>query len=477
MANFTFHAPQLQRSSSRLDRRIGWIILILTLATYAYIFQGLGWNQMSHFGTIRSIVERGTADISPFAGDTQDTMVLGARLYSNKPPGVPLLGIPIYFVLIHVERIFGVDFTAPAVWLRNLHAMTVLLCALPGAVLNVLLYFAFRREGLTPRASTLLAGGFAFGSLSLPYSGLFMSHMLCSLLVFAAWYKLTSPDLQPRDAVLAGAMIGYCNLCDLLTVVVTASLGIYLIVRRSDVRYWVGYAIGPCAALLALLLYDRLAYGSGTTVSQFHGRNFTQPGLLFGQFDWPDIRRIYWITYQPMRGLFACCPEFVLCLFAPLLMLREKAFEPRLDRLVMLPMLAGYLLFYMTFYGWNGGYAIGPRYLIPILPLLWMFVSRPFQKMPGICGIVIAISMICMLAVTSVCPVDPEKDHGPPTANDPVNVDLIVFIHGRVNDAYGCETLGGLLGVPKRFLIIPFLLSVAVYFCVPAFLPRKPEGV
>ena len=148
----------LHRAPANIDRKLAGLILLLTLLTYAYIFQGLGWNQMAHFATIRSIVERGTADISPFADATKDTMVLGTRQYSGKPPGLPLLGVPVYFVLIHVERWFGIAYASPGVWLKNLHAMTVLLCAVPGAALNVLLYFAFRREGATPRTSMLLAG-------------------------------------------------------------------------------------------------------------------------------------------------------------------------------------------------------------------------------------------------------------------------------------------------------------------------------
>jgi hypothetical protein len=449
---------------SRIDRTLAWSILLLTLATYAYIFQGVGWNQMAHFGTIRSIVERGTADISPFADVTGDTMVLGSHQYSDKPPGLPLLGVPIYFALMHIERWFGIAFDAPAVWLKNLHALTILLCALPGAMLNVLIYFAFRREGATPRTAMLLSGGFAFGSLSLPYTGLFFSHVLCSLLVFAAWYKLSGQALTTAAALLAGMTIGYCNLCDLLTSIVTVCLGVYLIARTRDLRVCIAYAIGPVAALFILLIYDRIAHGGATAISAFHPTAFVNPHLFLGQFDWPDIRRIYWITYQPMRGLIACCPEFVICLFAPFF-LRRNTMRIRPELLVILPILAGYLFFYMTYFGWTGGWSIGPRFLIPILPLLWMFALRPFQRLPIVCGLIIGLSVIYMLAITSVCAIDPSGyNNRPPTSSDPVESDLIVFLHGKVTDVPGSETLGALIGVPERYLIFPFLVPVVVFF-------------
>jgi hypothetical protein len=470
--------PQAERSPARIDRVLAAIILILSLASYAYIFQGIGWNQMAHWGTIRSIVERGTPEITPFADITQDTMQLGKRFYSNKQPGLAMLGVPFYFVIFHVERWLGIAYDADGVWLKNLHAMTVLLCALPGAALNVLLYFAFRREGATPRASMLLAGGFAFGSLSLPYSGLFMSHNLCALLVFAAWYRLTGPTLRLRDALIAGAIIGYSNLCDPLTGMATLGLALYLVVRRTGIKYWFAYASGPCAAALTVLIYDRLAYGRATQISTLGPSIFYRPHLFLGLFDWPDFRRIYWISYQPMRGLFACCPEFVLCLFAPLLLLlQRKTTTLRLDLLVILPILAGYLLFYVTFYGWKGGDSIGPRYMIPVLPLLWMFALRPFQRWPIIATIAITLSIIYMLAITSVCAVDAAYgDNAPPNNSDPVCADLIVFMHGRVTDVWMSETLGGLMGVPKNLLIVPFLLPVVAYFCTAFALPRSPPG-
>jgi hypothetical protein len=463
----------------RTDRTLAWSILLLTLVTYSYIFQGVGWNQMAHFGTIRSIVERGTTDITPFAGVTGDTMELRGGLYANKQPGLAMAGVPIYFCIFRIERWLGVDSSAPSVWLKNLHALTILLCALPGAALSTLLYFAFRREGVTPRSSMLLAGAFAFGSLCLPYSGLFMSHQLCALLVFSAWYLVSRRNLRLGDVFWAGMLVGYANFSDLLTSVVTLWLGVYLIARRSERPYWIAYAMGPCAAMLGLFIYGRLAYGTGTQVPNFGNTPFYQKHLLLGQFDWPDFRRLYWITYQPMRGLIACCPEFVLCLFAPLsLLLRRNTVKGRLDLLVILPILAAYVLFYLTFYGWTGGYSVGPRYLIPILPLLWMFVLQPFQHWPILSGFAIALSIIYMLAITSVCAIDPSgNDNRPPTSNDPVESDLILFLHGKVTDVPNSETLGALVGVPEHYLIFPFLLPVVVYFGIALAIRPIPAQI
>src|SRR5438552_8771509 len=203
--------------SRRVDRRAAWVILILTFLAYSYFFPGADWNSMAHFATIRSLAERRSADISPFTSLTGDfTVAPSGGTYSIKPPGLALLGTPIYFVLMKLERCHHIDIDARQVWIGNLHVLAAFLSALPAAILNVQLFYALRREGASVRAAILLAGAFAFGSLSWPYSGTLMSHMLCASLVFATWYLLTGASLPSKQVATSAALIGVACLCDLL---------------------------------------------------------------------------------------------------------------------------------------------------------------------------------------------------------------------------------------------------------------------
>src|SRR5438874_12693084 len=109
--------------SRRVERRAAWVILILTFAAYGYFFPGADWTSMSHLATIRSLAERGTADISPFTSLTGDFTTAPGGTYSNKPSGLALLGTPVYFVLMKIERWRGIDIDARPVWIGNLHAL------------------------------------------------------------------------------------------------------------------------------------------------------------------------------------------------------------------------------------------------------------------------------------------------------------------------------------------------------------------
>src|SRR5437868_4044866 len=97
----------------RQSRSAPWILGIFTLLAYSYFFQGFGFNQNSHFATMRCIVEHGSPEITQLAGFTGDVSYAGNRTFSNKPPGLALIGTPFCFVIYHVERHLGVDVNEP----------------------------------------------------------------------------------------------------------------------------------------------------------------------------------------------------------------------------------------------------------------------------------------------------------------------------------------------------------------------------
>jgi hypothetical protein len=458
---------------NRAERRAAWVILILTFAAYAYFFPGADWNSMSHFATIRSLAERGTADISPFTSLTGDFTVAPGGVYSNKPPGLALLGTPIYFVLMKLERWHGMDIDAKPVWIGNLHVLAALLSALPAAILNVQLFYAMRREGAGIRAAMrregagiraamLLAGAFAFGSLSWPYSGTLMSHMLCASLVFAVWYLLSGATITSRQSVISGMLIGLACLCDLLIFPIAAIFMFYLVVVKRSWRQWLMFIAGPTCALLLILLYNRLAHGGALQSGAFHpAASFSAPGLLLGQFSSPRWRRIWWITFHPMRGLFICCPIFLFCVAA--LFVVRRPMRMRGNRILILLILMVYVAFYLTFFGWTGGWGVGLRYMIPVLALLWLFALAPAQRFPKSAAGFAAWSIFNMLAITSVQVLFPAPNSGPATDADPVYTCRTHLLWGELNQSPDSHNLASLVGVAGLWQLIPIFAILLVY--------------
>ena len=70
------------------DRRIAAGLFFLAFVTYAYFFNGGGWNQNAHFDLTRAVVEHCSIRIDPYESNTGDKSYgRQSYLFANKPPG------------------------------------------------------------------------------------------------------------------------------------------------------------------------------------------------------------------------------------------------------------------------------------------------------------------------------------------------------------------------------------------------------
>ena len=82
--------------------------------------------------------------------------------------------------------------------------------------------------------------------------------------------------------------------------------------------------------------------------------------------------------------------------------------------------LAYLLLMNMCFNGWAGGWGVGPRYLTPALPFLFLYAGIFFQRLPRLSLAISLLSIVLMLCVSSVLLSWPMNLTGPPRGPSPV---------------------------------------------------------
>jgi len=159
---------------------------------------------------------------------------------------------------------------------------------------------------------------------------------------------------------------------------------------------------------------------------------FRDESLWLGVFGLPDVRRVFWLSIHPFRGLLWACPVLILPLLSMIPRRTEPAGPPRWtvspSRIGAVAIMAYFGLFYLTFNGWSGGWAVGPRYLIPALPFLWTFAPTAWERFRRTRRVAVALSVALMLAVTSTLVMSPAPGSGPPPAGrDPV-MEAVVFL-------------------------------------------------
>lgn len=403
--------------ASPSDRRTALGLFVVVFVAYAWFFGGGGWNQNANFDLTRAIVERQTIAIDAYAANTGDVSTHGGHTYVNRPPGLSLLAVPPYALLYAIERSQGIDPGDPLILIVNLWLCTVAVCATSGAAIAAVLYLhARRRIGATPLAAASVALVIAFGTYLFAWSSVFFVHVPNALLVLLAFVWA-----RERPA-LAGASIGLAILMNYVSAPAALVLLVYA-GRRHALRFVAGAA--PFVAML--MAYQAAAFGSPFRHSIADVNPiFRDESLFLGVLRLPDPRVLFAILIGRYRGLFYLSPVLVFALAGAVVMLRRRVLRAELAAIGALA--AVFLLVNASFNGWHGGGAIGPRYLVPIVPLLaipMLFATalwRPLWIL--LSGVSIAVNFL----VTAVNPM-PSK-----LIDDPIGrYTLPLFLTGRLD--------------------------------------------
>jgi hypothetical protein len=335
---------------SLADRRVAVWIALLTFATYAWFHAGGGWNQNSQLDLARAIAERHTFAIDAYAGNTGDLSFSNGHVYSNKSPAISWIAAAPYAVLAALERRSHIDPNNVHVVTMNAYVCTLLCVALPGALIPALLYVVARRRGFGAGWSALAALAVALATQLFPFATIFMLHVPSALLLT---YALTGERraLAGFAAGLATAMNYICGIGLL-----------FAFVRPQRARF----ALGSVPPLLALAIYQQLCFGSFLTNSMTkESPHFLTKGAALGVFGWPTPESLWGVTFSPYRGVFFFAPLLLVAFFGFRAWWRDR----RLECAGALVAVAALFAFNVSFNGWEAGFSIGGRYLVPLIPL------------------------------------------------------------------------------------------------------------
>jgi hypothetical protein len=376
------------------------LIFMVTLISYAWIFpRWADQNVNSRMNMIRAIVEDGTFKIDKYVGNTVDYAKIGEHYYSDKAPGVSLIGVPFYWVLNGVldlpfsksltERLekseafqatlrkdgSGVSDDKVRVALAQV-VLSFLLGAVPTALTCALLFrLLFKMTGNYGSASAA-ALIYGLATPALAYANSLYGHQLSAFLLFAAFYMLfkvrEGEGLRLPAALGVGVLLGYSVLVEYPAVLVAALLycyAIYACMRNGDGIALLPITIGVALCAGALMYYNdtlfgspfKIGYQSSTLWTEQHSQGFLSLGA-------PKLSAIWGVTLSPFRGLFVLSSVLIL---APIgFWLWWQGGEGRAEWLTIVLGVIAMFAFNVSSSMWWGGYSIGPRYLLPALPFL-----------------------------------------------------------------------------------------------------------
>lgn len=342
------------------------------------------------------------------------------HFHPNKPPGVSMLAVPTYFILFHIERWLGLD--PDDWWVLNVNAWlcSVFTVGLASA-LGVVLVVRVAAQMFPGNPGAALAAGvtFGFGTTFFPFATLMFDHNVTAVLLLASFSAARN-----RRPLSAGVWAGIAAVTNYLAAIPGAMFAIWVLCRRREeagnslgqesqsamdqpasrprLRWGdaVRFSLGVLPSLAALLAYNVAAFDKLTALNtDFQNPVFkeTAPAFL-GMFTFPSWFATLAVTISPWRGVFVLSPVVIAA--AGVLLGRWKMEKLITERRLILGCAAYFFLINVCFNGFHGGFAAGPRYLIPALPFVCLALAGAFVRWPRVTALLAAFSIVQQTLLT-----------------------------------------------------------------------------
>jgi len=478
------------------------IIFALLLICYAYVLpRWADWNQNSRLNLVLAMVDDGTVTIDRYVANTGDYAIYRGRSYTDKPPGLSFVALPVYLALSPALDLppvqarlrglgggaaFGDTLLETGSGLRAdkirfaiaQYVLTLVAVVMPAAALGALFFLALVRLDVSPIPAAVGALAYGLGTPAAPYAGNFYSHQLVAALLFGAflvaWPRKAGPSGPAlASGLLCGLLLGWALISEYPAALPAAIIGLYALVRRGK-RWLLPLAVGGALPLALLGVYDVVAFGTPLPIGYAHSALWqAQHSTGFMSITSPQADALWGLTFGAFRGLFVRAPWLLFAL--PAYVAWWRTGERRAEWWVLLLAPLSLLLFYGSSAMWWGGFAAGPRYIVPIIPFLALpaawFAARLWARPVARLGVLV-------LMLGSVVLVWSEALAAQLFPSDGVRATWT----GVVLPAWGAgniaRNLGMALGLAGPLSLAPLvaMLLVALALIVLAPTPERPHG-
>ncbi len=325
-----------------------------------------------------SFVQHGTPDIAALGASEgllpglsrMGSFGMDGHLYSKKGVTPSLFLLP--FVLV----------AQAAPWL-SIRATAMLFNPLVTALTAVVLYSFLLDTKFSARTAWLTALLYGIATFAISYTRTLFGEPLAALLILMAVWQLWR-----KNFLFAGAALALCIGINLSYAVLVAMGGVYVLVaaylnarthqvspiQRAD-RLHVASFFAPVILFgLFLLAYNALRFGNPLT----SGYNFAQGEA----FNYPAQWGIFGLWLSPYRGIVWYNP--ILLLTLPGMWLWWRSYSDPIWRSLSVLMglfIIAQTLVYAAWWSWHGGIVWGARFLIPVLPLLVLFIAPVLENL------------------------------------------------------------------------------------------------
>ena len=354
------------------------ILIILLSLTILSVFHPYPYdNVVTRWALSRQLFDSASIIIDPYIQYTNDRAFSNNHYYCDKAVLTSIAAAIPYGITKAIANL--TEFEIPPSACRYIAER---LSAGISFILLMLFMLKELQRSKKPLLLPLIALG--AGSILLPYSTLLYGH------VPAAFFLFISYCCQGREKYLQADIFGALAAAIEFPVI----LPFLILVAYRGGKYWNPLRILQFAGITTLafmpqFLHNWIAFGSPLTMGYSLETAEAFEGMsrgLFG-FTLPSLKAIYLLLLSPERGLFFYMPWTVLGIAG---FFHGKRLISVLKKNPLPLMIITYVILFSAYYMPTGGWAFGPRHLIPIIPLFaiglakFVSISRKHQFMAAV---------------------------------------------------------------------------------------------
>lgn len=393
----------MTNARERIDT-LGVVLLVLLCTAYTFP-RWADWNQNSRFDLAFALVEERTLSIDCCVANTGDYALFEGHTYSDKAPGLSFIAVPAYALWKGISdlglgaaanrlassesvqgtlRPGGTGIRADKMTFATaLTFATFLTVALPSALASALLFRFLSTFTASRRYRLAVTLTYALATIAFAYSNVFYAHQLVAAALFTAFVLLFTVR-QTRHIgtrlVSVGLLLGLALVSEYPAALIVALLigyAVYQLTRetRLGARTVAWIALGMLPPLLVTAAYNFAIFHTPWPVAYRYSALWqARHSVGFISISTPRIEALWGITFSPFRGLFFISPILLLSLWGLWYLWQQR--ERRAEAAVSAAAVGSFLAFNSASVMWWGGFAVGPRYLVPMLPFMaWPLVA------------------------------------------------------------------------------------------------------
>lgn len=340
-----------------------FITLVTISLTIAPNFGGV--NQNSRLDLTKAIVLDQSFQIDKYISNTIDWSIYNGHYYSNKAPGGPLLAVIPFYIFFQLDKIIGDEMFSDSFYLSICIFFTTIL---PFIAILFLTYSWLNKFQISNKHKNYIIFLIAFGNLGTIYSTMLWGHITAAFFIFGSFYFY----FVHKKSYIQGLFFGLAVLTEYSSALLVPVF-IYLNYRESK-KEWLNFILGGLIPFLMFIFYHKSAFGGFFNIAPTYGNpEFGSDHKSFlSVLHFPSMKVLYELFLGFKRGIFIVVPISAMAFFGLIKKYRTiKSNEEQKFIITIFSCFILFLFFNITFLsGWHGGWSSGPRYLVPIFPLL-----------------------------------------------------------------------------------------------------------